>query len=230
VTRLGTGLADGRRPLRLAHRGDSRAAPENSLEALLAAMRVPGCDGVELDVRLSRDGVPVLLHDATLERVQHMRMGVDRLDASELAGHGIPRLDDVLAALPRAWMDIELKGDGHGEVTAAVLRSARGEAPSTAVVSSFESTTLVVLRDRLPGWTRWLNAEDLSPTTLSLAVNLGCRAVSVLCGAITPSSVMRARDAGLEVAAWTVRGRATFDRLARLGVVACCVEGAALDG
>ncbi len=185
---------------------------------------------MELDVRLSRDGVPVLLHDATLERVQHVPLGVDRVETSELAGHGIPRLDDVLAALPKAWMDIELKGDGHGEVTAAVMRSARGEAPSTAVVSSFEPTTLVVMRDRLPGWTRWLNAEDLSPATLSLAVDLGCRAVSVLWGAITPPSIVRAREAGLEVAAWTVRRRATFDRLARLGVVACCVEAAALDG
>lgn len=221
---------NGRRPLRLAHRGDWRVAPENTLKALLAATRIPGCHGVEFDVRLSRDGVPVLLHDATLERVQHVPLGVGRLEASELAGHGIPRLDDVLAALPKAWMDIELKGDGHGEVTAAVMRSARGEAPSTAVVSSFEPTTLVVMRDRLPGWTRWLNAEDLSPATLSLAVDLDCRAVSVRWGAITPPSIVHAREAGLEVAAWTVRRRATFDRLARLGVVACCVEAAALDG
>jgi glycerophosphoryl diester phosphodiesterase len=193
-------------------------------------MRVPGCDGVEFDVRLSRDGVPVLLHDATLTRVQHRRRGVDRLDAVEIAGHGIPRLDEVLAALSQAWMDIELKGDGHGEATADVLRFARGEAPGAAVISSFEPPTLMAMRDLLPAWTRWLNAEDLSPSTLSLAVGLGCRGVSVLWGAITPAALGRATDAGLEVAAWTVRRRATFDRLGRLGVVACCVEAAALDG
>ena len=84
--------------------------------------------------------------------------------------------------------------------------------------------------ERLPGWTRWLNAEDLSQATLSLAVGLGARGVSVQWGAITPAALGRAGDAGLEVAAWTVRRRATFDRLARLGVVACCVEAAALDG
>jgi glycerophosphoryl diester phosphodiesterase len=224
------GLEAGRRPLRLAHRGDWRVAPENTLEALLASMRVPGCDGVEFDVRISRDGVPVLLHDATLTRVQHVRLGVDRLDAAELAGHGIPRLDEVLAALPQAWMDIELKGDDHGETTAAVLRAARGDEPATAVISSFESPTLVAMGDRLPGWTRWLNTGDLSLATLSLAIGLGCRGVSVLWGAITPAAVGRAQDAGLEVAAWTVRRRPTFDRLGRLGVVACCVEAAALDG
>ena len=45
-----------------------------------------------------------------------------------------------------------------------------------------------------------------------------------------PGSLARARAAGLEVAAWTVRRRATAERLARLGVVATCVEAAALDG
>ena len=82
--------------------------------------------------------------------------------------------------------------------------------------------------ERLPGWRRWLNAEDCSPQTLSLALGLGCAGVSVLWGAINAGSVEAARAAGLEVAAWTVRRPATFDRLGRAGVVACCVEGAAL--
>ncbi len=82
----------------------------------------------------------------------------------------------------------------------------------------------------LPGWPRWLNASDLSPATLSLAVGLGCRGVSVLWGAITPARVRAARSAGLDVAAWTVQRIQTFDRLGRLGVIACCVEGPALSG
>jgi glycerophosphoryl diester phosphodiesterase len=216
-----------RSPLRLAHRGDWRVAPENSLAALGAAMRVPGCDGVEFDVRLSRDGVPVLLHDATLARVQQRPERVDALTAAELAAAGIPRLDEALAELPGAWLDVELKGD-HGDATAAALRAARGAAPGDAVVSSFEPSALVAMRDRLPGWGRWLNAEDLAPATLSLAVGLGCRGVSALWPAITPARMRAAAAAGLEVAAWTVRRRATLDRLGALGVVACCVEGAAL--
>jgi glycerophosphoryl diester phosphodiesterase len=217
-------------PLRLAHRGDWRAAPENTLAALEAAMRIPGCDGVEFDVRLSRDGVPVLLHDETLARVQHRPERVDRVEARDLDRLGVPRLGDVLAALPGAWLDVELKGERHAGATAAVLRAARGPAPEDAVVSSFEATTLATIRAELPGWGRWLNAIDLAPATVSLAVGLGCRGVSVLWGAITPSSIARAHAAGLEVAAWTVRCRATFERLGRAGVVACCVEAAALDG
>jgi glycerophosphoryl diester phosphodiesterase len=222
-----TGPAAGR-ALRLAHRGDWRVAPENTLAALEAAMRVPGCDGVEFDVRLSRDGVPVLLHDDTLGRVQHVRERVDRLTADELAAHDVPRLAEVLQALPGAWMDVELKGEDHADATADVLRSARGDAPDDAVITSFDPPALVAMRDRLPGWGRWLNADELDPGTLSLAVGLDCRGVSVLWGGITPASMARAREAGLEVAAWTVRRTPTFDRMGRLGVVACCVEGAAL--
>jgi glycerophosphoryl diester phosphodiesterase len=216
--------------LRLAHRGDRRRAPENTLEALTAAMAVPGCDGVEFDVRLSRDGVPVLLHDETLSRVQHRSTRVDALTAAELEGAGIPTLRAVLHALPDAFLDIELKGDDHGEATSATLHAARGEAPEWAVVSSFEPPTLAALADLLPRWPRWLNATDLRPQTISLAIGLGCRGLSVLWGAITPAALRTAYAAGLDVAAWTVTRRPTFERLARLGIAAACVEGMALDG
>ena len=83
---------------------------------------------------------------------------------------------------------------------------------------------------RAPTWPRWLNANDLDDVTLSAAVALGCRGVSVEWHAVNAALIARAMAAGLEVAAWTVRRRPTFDRLARLGVVAVCVEGAALDG
>ena len=216
-------------PLVLAHRGDWRVAPENSLEAIVAATRIPGCDGVEFDVRLSRDDVPVLLHDETLRRVQGRPERVDALDAAALADVGIPALATVLAALPASvYLDVELKGDAHGEATAAVLRAARGEAPARALLSSFEPSTVERIRTLLPGWRRWLNAEDLAPATLSLALGLGCSGVSVLWGGITTAAFRRATALGLDVAAWTVRRPATVERLGRLGVIACCVEGDAL--
>ncbi len=223
--------APGTVPLRLAHRGDWRAAPENTLDALLAAIRIPACDGVEFDVRLSADGIPVVIHDETLARVQRRPGRVDELRAAELGAHGVPTLAGVLAALPRnSFLDVELKGDDHGKGTAAVLESARGATGERAVVSSFEAPALASMADRLPGWNRWLNAVDLSPATMSLAIGLGCAGVAVLWGGLTPARVRDARAAGLVVAAWTVRRRATFDRLAGLGVAACCVEAAALDG
>jgi glycerophosphoryl diester phosphodiesterase len=217
------------RPLRLAHRGDWRVAPENTIDALVAAMLVPGCDGVEFDVQLSRDSVPVVIHDDTLERVQRHPARVDALDAATLATHGVPPLAEVMAALPDAWMDVELKGDTHGEETAAVLREARGDSPANAVVSSFDPPALAGMVKHLPGWQAWLNIEDGVDAGLDLAIELGCGGVSALWTLITPACMRKASAAGLTVAAWTVRRRSTFDRLGRLGVTACCVEAAALD-
>jgi glycerophosphoryl diester phosphodiesterase len=215
--------------LRLAHRGDWRRAPENSLAAFAAAMAIPGCDGVELDVRLSGEGTPVVLHDATLARVQGRSGRVSELADAELDAAGVPTLAAVLAALPGdAWLDVELKGDEHGAATADVLRAGRGDTPASAVVSSFDPAALVTMRERLPGWPRWLNAEDLAPATVSLARGLDCVAVSAGWRGITPVAIRTAHEAGLEVAGWTVRRRSTAERLEALGVMACCVEGAAL--
>jgi glycerophosphoryl diester phosphodiesterase len=216
--------------LRLAHRGDWRRAAENTLPALLAALEIPGCDGVEFDVRAAADGVPVLYHDETLERVHGVTARVDDLTADELADHGIPTLEKVLVTLPRgAFLDVELKGD-PGRAAIDVLTAGRGPRLERAVVSSFEAATLERVGRLAPGWPRWLNVEDLADRTLALAERIECRGVSVDWRAIDARSVARARAAGLEVAAWTVRRRPTYQRLESLGVVAICAEAAALDG
>ena len=216
--------------LRLAHRGDWRRAAENTLPALLAALEVPGCDGLEFDVRLSADGVPVLLHDETLARVQGRSERVDALRARELEDLGVPALADVLAAIPhRAMLDVELKGR-HDRTVVEVLAAGRGPGLVNAVVSSFDHDTLERIGRLVPDWPRWLNADDLTAATIAVADRLGCVAVSVEWHTIDPRSIARARVAGLDVAAWTVRGRPTLARLERLGVIAACVEGPALDG
>jgi len=216
--------------LRLAHRGDWRVAPENSLAAMRAALVIGRCDGLEFDVRGSREGIPILLHDETLNRVQGRPGRPERLSIDELAAAGIPTLAEVLAAAgPRPFLDVELKGEPMPAVV-SVLEGARGEALERTVVSSFEVETLAWLGAIRPAWPRWLNAEDLAAATLRTAADLGCRGLSVDWRAIDATGVARASAAGLEVAAWTVRRRPSAARLERLGVVAICVEAAALDG
>jgi glycerophosphoryl diester phosphodiesterase len=216
--------------LRLAHRGDWRAAPENSLAAMAAALALPRCDGLEFDVRGSRDGVPVLLHDASLRRVQGADVEVAALTAAELAAMGIPTLAEVLeAAGPDPFLDVELKGEPVPAVV-GVLESARGPALERAVVSSFEPATLAWLGRQRPGWRRWLNAMDPSPLAVAIASDAGCTGISVDWTEIDETGVARASDAGLVVAAWTVRDVATYEHMERLGVVAICAEAEALDG
>ena len=216
--------------LRLAHRGDWRRAPENTIEAFRAALAIPACDGLEFDVRVAADGVPVVCHDATLDRVQGRPERVDALRSNALADLGVPTLEDVLrAAGRRAFLDVELKND-PGPAAVEVLAAGRGPELHNAVVSSFDRGALAGVAHRAPGWPRWLNTSVLDRGVIDSALALGCQGVSVDWRALDLGSVALARAKGLEVAAWTVRRRTTFDRLARLGVVAVCVEGSALDG
>ena len=200
------------------------------MPAFLAAMAIPGCDGLEFDVRAARDGIAVCYHDDMLTRVHGIDRRVDEITSVELEGHGIPTLETVLATVPRrAFLDIELKGDpGRGAVEAIV--AGRGSSPARAVVSSFEPATLEAVAGLAPTWPRWLNAVDADPATIALATELGCRGLSVEWRTLDAGALERACLAGLEIAAWTVRRRPTFDRLERLGVAAICVEAAALDG
>jgi glycerophosphoryl diester phosphodiesterase len=219
-----------RRALRLAHRGDWRHAPENTLGAFLAALAVPGCDGLEFDVRASRDGVAVCYHDDTLTRVHGIDRAVNELTADELEAVGVPTLAAVLAAVPRrAFLDVELKGDpGRGAFEALV--AGRGPGLERSVVSSFEPATLRRIAGWAPTWPRWLNSHDAEPATFARAVELGCAGVSIHWRALDAGAVKRAHAAGLVVAAFTVRRRPTYRRLERLGAVAICAEAAALDG
>jgi glycerophosphoryl diester phosphodiesterase len=217
-------------PLRLAHRGDHRRLPENSLAAFLAALAIPGCDGLEFDVRRSRDGIPIVLHDATLARVQGRPERAAELTAAELARLGVPTLAAVLGAAPApVFLDIELKED-LGMAVVDVLREARGPDLDSAAISSFEPAALAHVRTLAPTWRCWLNADDMQPAALALARDLGCAGVAAEWHAIDRPAVDRARALGLEVVAWTVRRRATFRRLTELGVIGVCVEGAALLG
>jgi len=71
------------RPLILGHRGSSALAPENTLAAFQRCIE-DGADGFEFDVRLSSDGVPVVIHDASLQRTSGQRFLVSDLTANEL--------------------------------------------------------------------------------------------------------------------------------------------------
>jgi len=215
--------------LRLAHRGDHRRLAENSLAALVAGAGAPMSDGVEFDVRVAADGVPVVIHDETLDRVQGVPLVVAETPAATLAAHGVPSLADVLAAVPAgAFLDVELKVVPNPEV-ARVLIDARGPAPAHAVVSSFDPEALAAIAAQAPRWGRWANVLWVDAPLITLARDLGCRGLAAAHGGIDRRTAGLARDAGLDLAGWTVIRRPTFERLAGLGVVAVCVEGSLLD-
>jgi glycerophosphoryl diester phosphodiesterase len=222
--------------LRLAHRGDWRAAPENSLDAIQAALRIPACHGAEFDVRASSDGVPILLHDDSLLRVQGVDALPSALTAAECTGYGVSTLADVLGAVDcDAFLDVELKEHVPGVIDVLEVERGRldGDGRPTlrsAVISTFDREILARLSQQCPTWPRWLNAMDLSAATVGAASSLGCEAIACWWRGIDEAGVARARDAGLGFAAWTVTDPEDYRRLVALGALAICAEGAALDG
>ena len=133
----------GPRPLVLGHRGSRLRAPENTLESFALALQ-EGADGIELDVRLTADGVTVALHDPDLDRTTDGRgpiagarfAALRRLDAGSWfdrrhRGARVPTLAEVLDLCGgRAAVNIELKIDqGRG---LAARRAANAEAPRLA--------------------------------------------------------------------------------------------------
>lgn len=97
------------RPALLAHRGLHGDLKENSLAAL-AAVAGSGLDGVEFDVRFSADGVPCVLHDATLRRTYGDPRAASELSSETLSALGVPSLREALGALPaEVLLDVEVK-------------------------------------------------------------------------------------------------------------------------
>lgn len=200
------------------------------------ALKGPLCDGLEFDVRSSFDNVPVLLHDESLARVQRVPLACSTLTAEQLAAHGVPTLGQVLAVTDcEFFLDVELKEPVAAALDVLELERGRVEDDGRSVarntaLSSFQPPILAWLAIQRPAWARWLNAYDLSPTTIDLATSLGCSTISTEWHAIDAEAVARATAAGLDVAAWTVRELDDYRRLESLGVRAICAEAAALDG
>jgi glycerophosphoryl diester phosphodiesterase len=105
--------------LLLAHRGYHLDAPENSMAAFDAAVKL-GVDGIETDVRLSRDGMPVIIHD----RVTARKRAVADLTRSEIAadsGHAVAILPEILDAFPDVLWNIEIKNPEAWPAASRVL-------------------------------------------------------------------------------------------------------------
>ncbi len=152
--------------LNIAHRGDPSNAPENTLPAFEAALRI-GVDMVEFDVHQLADGALAVMHDATVDRctdgsgsLGEMTLAeLRRLDAGSwfapaFAGLRVPTMQEALDAIPPpTLLNIHLKpaGDGSGRFEAAVLECIEGAAAGPrALVVHHDLPTLNRLRERAP--------------------------------------------------------------------------------
>jgi len=226
----------------IAHRGASRDRPENTIAAFDEALR-QGCDGIELDVQLSRDAVPVVYHDRTLVRAGGGRRRVASLDWSELRRLGpgvrdgrrartlrLPSLEQVLeryAGRTRLLVEIktrerETSPERHlllARETASRVRES-GHAKRSAILS-FDPQALAVCAEVAPEIPRVLNVK----TTGGLGARRrrllnGLHAISVNVHTLTPGFARDVRRAGIPLYAFTCNTPSRVGKALDAGAVA----------
>lgn len=230
----------------VAHRG-GLPGPENTLPAFEEAL-LTGADFVETDVRLTRDQVAVLLHDATLDRTTNGRGSVAEHALDELgsldagawhdpryAGTGIPTLEQLLALLTPTGMKalLELKGTWTTEQAAHLVDLVEHHRLADQVVlQSFDMGTLGALAQVAPGMPRLLLAEELRGDPVKAVRDAGCVGLGATAELLTerPRSLVRLHEAGLVVFCFTVNSRQIADDLRAAGVDGIITDVPALIG
>ncbi|NSC24177.1 glycerophosphodiester phosphodiesterase [Streptomyces albus subsp. chlorinus] len=200
----------------VAHRGAPFLARENTLPSFRAAIAA-GADAVELDVRLTRDGVPVVLHDRTLERLWGHQAAVAALSGQELASlaPGVPTLTDALAATRAVRTLIDLSEPAAVRATAAAVREA-GAADRVYYCGGPEAMRRI--RAAEPDAEVALSWDRAAPVRPTLLEEVRPRWLNYGFGLLTPQLVARAHADGRLVSAWTADRMRTMRRLIAMGV------------
>lgn len=224
-------------PRWIAHRGAGKLAPENTL----AAFRLGAAHGYrafECDVKLSADGVPFLLHDATLQRTTSGHGPAAALPWRELsqldaggwhgrayAGEPLPSFAAVANYCLRNGftLDVEIKPtpgneSETGRVVAAAAAALWAGASTLPLLSSFQPAALEAARTAAAQLPRALLLDTLRPGWLEEAQALGCAAVITHHALIDTAVLGRIRSAGLRGLVYTVNDPAEARRLDALGI------------
>ncbi len=231
-------------PLRLAHRGGAALWPENTMVAFQGAVDL-GYRYLESDLHVTRDGVIVMFHDRRLDRLTNgsgpvsawLWADLRRLDAAYYfapdegfplrgRGHGIPRLDDCMAAFPDRLFNVDIKQPRTEEVVAEFVLT--GDRVDRVLVGSFNSLRLARFRRLTDGRVAtsagsreagafWLasrrgRATRLAADALQVPVRWRGR------GVVDARLVEAAHSRGHQVHVWTVDDPQAMAELLDLGV------------
>jgi len=215
------------------HRGGSRLAPENTFAAFDRGV-AEGVDGLELDVRLSRDGQVMVCHDARVDRTTNTTGAIADMTASELGrvdagywftlgdhsypfrsrGFGVPTLADVLARYPRHPVIVEMKDNtpAMAHATVDVIRAAG--ALERVCLGAFQSAVLRHARRLAPEAASGASSAEVLRAMFAARAGLlppfrRYQALQVperrkRLRVVTPHFVRAARRAGVPVQVWIV--------------------------
>jgi len=226
-------------PVRIAHRGASGdgLAPENTLAAFESAIQM-GVDVLEIDVRGSKDGGVVVIHDVMMDRTTNTTGSVSELtleeirqaDAGSWAGPSfkdqrVPLLEEVLdLARHRALVLVEIKGDYIGERTLQIIDDLN--ATSYVVLQSFSAETVRRVKALNPAIPTALLVGNLptSPSRVrarrmvSEVLEVGANAIAIWHATLTPPFFEEMRKRAIGVWAWTVDEEVIMRDMVQMGV------------
>jgi glycerophosphoryl diester phosphodiesterase len=207
----------------LGHRGARANAPENTLSAFKKAIEY-GADGVEFDVFLSSDGIPVVIHDKTVDRTTDGHGAVEDLSAGTLAQlnaakeflgftkEGVPTLLQVLESMPAgAVINVELKGSGRFSKQVFVKKLMpilkQHEQRLTLIISSFDGELLYYFRSQAPDYLVSLLLSPVDenwPKAIGYMDAIAPDALHLPAQLVGPLVLNFAKRVHVHVAIWTV--------------------------
>lgn len=224
-------------PAVIGHRGAAGHAPENTLASVEKAAEL-GVRWVEVDIKLSRDAVPMVFHDETLQRTTGMAGKVAEMDcaaltqldagawfAPEFAGETVPTLEQLVALLRRLDMGLNLelkpcKGREAetGRVVAEVFSALWPDVLPAPVISSFKPDALAAFGAAVPTMERALLVHRVPADWMAQVKQLSAAAIHIDVRHIKRHHVSEMRAAGLAVRCYTVNDRDDAMRLRQWGV------------
>ncbi|MCM3627159.1 glycerophosphodiester phosphodiesterase [Paenibacillus glycanilyticus] len=218
----------------VAHRGWSGRAPENTIAAIKLAINEPDVEWVELDVQLSKDKVPVVIHDYKLKRTTNGRGEVKNFTAAELwaldagswfsplyRGEGVPSLSQVLdISRGRIRLNIELKTDGirYPKLEDHVVQLVKDYGMEDSVVlTSFHAGTLHNAHKLTGGSIRTGLILDGWRNSLPVELEqLGAEFLSIEHGRLNAVRMELLKKSGIQVMAWTANDERSIRKLINL--------------
>ncbi len=231
----------------ISHRGANQVAPQNTIAAFEKSIEI-GCDGFETDVHLTKDGVPVICHNFTIDEtstgtgaIKNMTLeelrqyDFGKYKGAEFEGEKIPTMDEFLEVSKKMWdkmnvLNIELKSEKFGEAGTAIVEKTIDAVKNHGLfdkllISSFDPAILVVCKKVDPKCrTGILYSPDnlvslkIAPRPVSFCKEIGADALHPFFMYVTRLYVERAHRAGIQVNPWTVNKESTARHLIKLGV------------
>jgi glycerophosphoryl diester phosphodiesterase len=230
-----TGYLDPPPPRVLAHRGLALEAPENTMSAFIAAVDA-GARFLETDVHASADGVAVIAHDPSLDRVagqdvvieQTLFQDLQRVDLGQ--GERVPGLREALLALPDAHWNIDVKTDAA--VVPTVRAVVEAKATDRVLLTSFSERRRRQAVTLVPGIATSASQSIVAKAIVAQRVGLAGPLRRILAPVVavqvprrhrgveivTERSVRAFQAAGVEVHVWTINDEAEMRELLSLGV------------